>query len=349
MKTNETASVKMVIDLSDYQMETTTNNHPQAYVGTYGKYNNGDLTGAWIDLIKCGTYDNFLKECYKLHEDEGDNTELMIQDVMYLPDGLNFGETPDKEDFDDIIKEYNEENESEQIIPNCQIIDYSEKAFAVIGDTKAVKDELKAIGGRFNFRLSCGAGWIFPKKCLTDVQALLNGVQISVNNNAKSANKGNYDEVIEKACKALNRDKKDMYAAVELPEGFFVIKKESIETRFCFSDEGAAYEYYKTLDKGDNLKNHFLRNNTKLFIEQIEMLEKAEPYDPVRIECNKKNVHFSWLEYDTENTRFLTSEETKQIKAALEYALDLHKKRLETYLKKYGTSKIYTWSYWVDA
>lgn len=215
----------------------------------------------------------------------------------------------------------------------------------MIGDTKAIKDELKAIGGRFNFRLSCGAGWIFSKKCLTDVQALLNGAQISANNNAKSANKGKYEEVIEKACKALDRDKKDVYAAVELPEGFFMIRKESIETRFCFSDEGAAYEYYKTLDKGDNLEKHFLRKNTKLFIEQIEMLEKAEPCDPIRIECNKKNVHFSWLEYDTENTRFLTSEETKQIKAALEYALDLHKKRLETYLKKYGTSKIHTWTY----
>lgn len=330
-------------------METTTNNHPQAYVGTYRKYNNGNLNGAWIDLIKCGTYDNFLKECYKLHEDEGDNTELMIQDVMYLPDGLNFGEIPDKEDFDDIIKEYNEENESEQIIPNCQIIDYSEKAFAVVGDTKAIKDELKAIGGRFNFRLSCGAGWIFSKKCLADVQTLLNGAKISANNNAKSANKRKYDEVIEKACKALDWDKKDVYAAVELPEGFFMIRKESIETRFCFLDEGAAYEYYHTLAKGDNLEKHFLGENTKLFIEQIEMLKKAEPYDPVKINYNKKAIYFSYSEYDTENTRFLTSEETKQIKAALEYALNLHKKRLETYLKKYGTSKIHKWTYWIDA
>lgn len=46
---------------------------------------------------------------------------------------------------------------------DIQIIDYSEKAIAVIGDTKRIKDQLKALGGRFNFRLSCGAGWIFPK------------------------------------------------------------------------------------------------------------------------------------------------------------------------------------------
>lgn len=56
-----------------------------------------------------------------------------------------------------------------------QIIDYSEKAIAVIGDTKPIKDQLKEIGGKFNFRLSCGAGWIFSKKLLPEVEALLSG------------------------------------------------------------------------------------------------------------------------------------------------------------------------------
>ena len=44
-----------------------------------------------------------------------------------------------------------------------RIIDYSEKAIAVIGETKAVKDRLKELGGRFNAKLSCGPGWIFSK------------------------------------------------------------------------------------------------------------------------------------------------------------------------------------------
>lgn len=54
-----------------------------------------------------------------------------------------------------------------------EIIDYSEKSFAVIGDTKAIKDTLKELGGRFNFRLSCGAGWIFSKTKLEDVKKVL--------------------------------------------------------------------------------------------------------------------------------------------------------------------------------
>ena len=56
-----------------------------------------------------------------------------------------------------------------------QIIDYSAKAIAVIGETKPIKDKLKELGGKFNFRLSCGAGWIFPKKKLQELEAFLSG------------------------------------------------------------------------------------------------------------------------------------------------------------------------------
>tara|TARA_R100000027_G_scaffold67300_1_gene65445 strand:- start:4119 stop:5366 length:1248 start_codon:yes stop_codon:yes gene_type:complete len=59
------------------------------------------------------------------------------------------------------------------------IFDYSEKAIAVIGDTKPLKEGLKALGGRFNFRLSCGAGWIFPKTKLEEVESFL-GVNSAV-------------------------------------------------------------------------------------------------------------------------------------------------------------------------
>lgn len=53
------------------------------------------------------------------------------------------------------------------------IIDYSDKAVALVGDTKAIKEQLKALGGRFNPRLSCGAGWIFSKRKENELKALL--------------------------------------------------------------------------------------------------------------------------------------------------------------------------------
>ena len=49
----------------------------------------------------------------------------------------------------------------------CTLVEYSTKAVAVFGDTKSIKDELKAMGGRFNSRLTFNgkklARWIFPK------------------------------------------------------------------------------------------------------------------------------------------------------------------------------------------
>lgn len=55
-----------------------------------------------------------------------------------------------------------------------EIVDYSEKAFAVIGETKPIADILKNLGGRFNRKLSCGAGWIFSKRSLDNVMEALN-------------------------------------------------------------------------------------------------------------------------------------------------------------------------------
>ena len=55
-----------------------------------------------------------------------------------------------------------------------QIIDYSEKAIAGVGDTRAIKETLKSLGGRFNNHLSCGAGWIFSKAREDSLREALN-------------------------------------------------------------------------------------------------------------------------------------------------------------------------------
>lgn len=53
-------------------------------------------------------------------------------------------------------------------VENLKIVDYSEKAIAVFGDTKSIKEQLKELGGRFNPSLNYNgekrAGWIFSKK-----------------------------------------------------------------------------------------------------------------------------------------------------------------------------------------
>lgn len=55
----------------------------RVYVGTYAKYNNGSIAGAWIDLDGLDK-DSFYEACKELHKDESD-PELMFQDYEGFP------------------------------------------------------------------------------------------------------------------------------------------------------------------------------------------------------------------------------------------------------------------------
>jgi hypothetical protein len=65
----------------------------------------------------------------------------------------------------------------EVVTGDFEIVDYSEKALAVFGDTKPIKDELKGLGGRFNPKLTHEdkrkAGWIFAKSKENELRSLL--------------------------------------------------------------------------------------------------------------------------------------------------------------------------------
>jgi hypothetical protein len=58
-----------------------------------------------------------------------------------------------------------------------EIINYSEKAIAIKGDTKAFKDALKNLNGKWNNYLKYDntkfSGWIFPKTSRTEVEKVL--------------------------------------------------------------------------------------------------------------------------------------------------------------------------------
>lgn len=64
---------------------TTTS--PRLYVGTYRKYNEGSIKGAWLDLDDYTDKDDFLKACAELHKDESD-PEFMFQDYEGFPRSL---------------------------------------------------------------------------------------------------------------------------------------------------------------------------------------------------------------------------------------------------------------------
>lgn len=53
----------------------------QIYVGTYKKYNNGNLFGKWYNLQDFESFNDFLTEIKTLHKDEHD-PEFMFQDFQ---------------------------------------------------------------------------------------------------------------------------------------------------------------------------------------------------------------------------------------------------------------------------
>lgn len=91
------------------------------------------------------------------------NRERTIEDFAYTAgneDNIRIGKpnaTPPSK-----LTEPTEEGKN-----GCTMVEYSAKAVAVFGETRAIKDELKAMGGRFNSHLTFNgkrlAGWIFSK------------------------------------------------------------------------------------------------------------------------------------------------------------------------------------------
>lgn len=335
-------------------MEATMTLKPKVYVGTYGKYNEGSLKGGWLTLTDYKSYDEFVAACRRLHKDEPD-AELMIQDCSDMPDGLSCMEWISREEWNDIIEAVAAEAVPEDA-PKFQIIDYSEKAIAVIGDTRDIKDKLKELGGRFNPRLSCGAGWIFSKKVQADVEKLLQSGQVEKSeakpkaDDASAKWKKNLEEFAAKQGEWESYYKKHCIGAVKLNDGYYLLDKESIGTKFSFADEGPDYEYYKELCASEEkLRRYFMAENLRNIDHRLNQLQE---WQPLIIETCLSNEKTYFSESNCRNEQcgvLMTDEQRKELIAAQQWKRTEFEKRLNTYLKRYGVSKIHMWTYWRDA
>lgn len=84
------------------------------YVGTYAKYNNGSLDGAWVNVDDFDTYEDFVEYCYKLHSDEID-PEFMIQDINNVPKSMyHEAGLPTEEEFN-ILKAISDSGNKEAV------------------------------------------------------------------------------------------------------------------------------------------------------------------------------------------------------------------------------------------
>ena len=86
--------------------------NPSVYCGTYRKYNEGSIFGAWLDISKFSDYDEFVDVCRQLHADEED-PELMFQDYEGFPSSLYCESCMGEDTFDKIL-EYAKLDDKEQ-------------------------------------------------------------------------------------------------------------------------------------------------------------------------------------------------------------------------------------------
>lgn len=87
-------------------------NEARVYVGTYRKYNNGSIDGAWLTLSDYSDEDEFYEACKELHKDESD-PEFMFQDWENIPSDL-IGESWISANVFPLIEALSDMDETEQ-------------------------------------------------------------------------------------------------------------------------------------------------------------------------------------------------------------------------------------------
>lgn len=313
--------------------------NPRVYVGTWNKYNNGSIAGGWINLNDCKDYEEFLASCHKLHKRERD-PEYMVQDYEDFPDGLNCGDWLSEENFND-IKQACKEEEKESL------------SFA---------DALRAV--------LCGKATQKQKEVVDD-KALLDEYMKE------------WEKVWPGDKRMLDYERGKFSYAVRLENGGIVcFEKPSIKTEFCFGystcGQGAEYDEASAQCRAANSEEYFLHANLDSYDEEIKALECNCQYDNekgersyhyegkawyiVRQEYNSQTAPLNLYEFhaygpwsvENEPYRYpkelvkMSDTDRKTILAAAKHERDKFEKRLHKYLKRYGTSKLRTWTYWLD-
>lgn len=291
--------------------------NPRVYVGTYGKYNRGSIAGGWVSLRDCKDYRQFLSKCRALHRGERD-PEYMIQDTEDFPDGLSCMEWLSEQDFNDVIAACKEEDEREPAL--------------------SIADQLRAA-----LRRSLSPDPI--PKC-------------EGSRKPESNYKAWLEEFISTDVDDADYYRKYFVGAVKMGDHYYLIEKPSIDNRFCFHDEGPQYDFYCELmaDKEKRLAEYFKSKNLSKFDRLIDHIENGN-YGDNRIwwsrgECHTHRTYIytsNQFHCDNDKYKLCTDEERAQILAGLKFGRAAMEKRLDAYLKRYGVSKIHTWTYWADA
>ena len=170
--------------------------------------------------------------------------------------------------------------------------------------------------------------------------------------------------------KMLEYFDKSISRVVELADGSLIaIDKKSIETRFCFgygqngiSDDEDKERAHNMAHYAKTQQDYFISENLKNFSWEYEKL-KAEPdnmylgvkyYRSPEDSKVKSLQYFDWWNWENLNSESkaklikLSPDDVQKLIEAYEIERKNFEKRLNAYLKRYGTSKLNVWTYLVD-
>ena len=169
----------------------------------------------------------------------------------------------------------------------------------------------------------------------------------------------------------------DAELIVKVQDYLLPIEKRKVEKRFCFgySDCGQG-EDYETAQKRASLARHseayFKQENLKYYrdklakIDGFNALALTTTYgkdSPIRsltaypwwqvLEAVGGQAYMDALkgavvEINGQKAYILTDEDRQTVREAYEQAMKAQEKRCDSYLKRYGLSKIHAWTYWID-
>lgn len=166
---------------------------------------------------------------------------------------------------------------------------------------------------------------------------------------------------------------KTLFTAVELSKGYLIpIEKSSIKKSFCFGyslNSRDTEDYDRANERAEHARksvDYFMTENLKPVDDYIKSLEEMEarryipvirthynraPKDTI-IKCVDWVKDWEYNEYteaQKSEKELLSDADRAKIIDGLKAEREDFIKRLQAYLKRYGLSKINTWSYWQDA
>lgn len=222
-----------------------------------------------------------------------------------------------------------------------------------------VREAIKGIGFCWDgevWRNWCGCD---DKEIRSAIASVIRRVRPSmVSKEAQKALKEEYLRYVDQ--RWLKDSEKRIGVLVKLTDGRIVnLEKPRIETDFCFGESG--YDYDKATHMASvasSDESYFLARNLHDIAEKIAIcgygrnnMFSVDGY--VWEEISNVNDHIAWVWIGNygrhERVSEVSEEDRERMYEGYVKLYEDFEKRLRTYLKRYGLSKVHSWTYWRDA